>query len=150
MMKRMAMRVSLLAPQNTSITYSFLLESSSMASFLQAAQASLLAGLLSFLYSGVVHHTVSLEVSSITMNLSLGERAGVDAGHHVDGAQFADLALLVAFQAGLGLLGEQLFIRRVVHDLGGAGDTVFGKVNVFHWGNTSLYPSISFTMVSIP
>ena len=74
MMKRMAMRVSLLAPQNTSITYSFLLESSSMASFLQAAQASLLAGLLSFLYSGVVHHTVSLEVSSITMNLSLGER----------------------------------------------------------------------------
>ena len=82
--------------------------------------------------------------------LVLGGTAGVDAGHHVDGAQFADLALLVAFQAGLGFLGEQLFIRRVVHDLGGAGDTVFGKVNVFHWGNTSLYPSISFTMVSIP
>ena len=74
MMKRMAMRVSLLAPQKASTTYSFLLDSSSMASFLQASQASGEAGLLSFLYSAEVHHTVSLEFSSMTMNLSLGER----------------------------------------------------------------------------
>ena len=31
-------------------------------------------GWLSFLYSSEVHHTVSLEFSSTTMNLSLGER----------------------------------------------------------------------------
>ena len=37
-------------------------------------QASWEAGWLSFLYSSLVHHTVSLEFSSITMNLSLGER----------------------------------------------------------------------------
>ena len=74
MMKRMAMRLSLLAPQNTSITNRRLLDSSWMASFLQASQASLEAGLLSFLYSSEVHHTVSLEFSSMTMNLSLGER----------------------------------------------------------------------------
>ena len=72
--KRMAMRESGLVPQKTSITYSFLFESSFTASALQASHASLEAGLLSFLNSSEVHHTVSLEFSSITMNLSLGER----------------------------------------------------------------------------
>ena len=43
---------------------------------LQASHASWEAGLLSFLNSSEVHHTVSLEFSSITMNLSLGERPG--------------------------------------------------------------------------
>ena len=74
MMKRMAMRVSWLAPQNPSTTNSRLLDSSSWASFFTAFQVSTEAGWLSFLNSGEVHHTVSLEVSSMTMNLSLGER----------------------------------------------------------------------------
>ena len=74
MMKRTAMRVSLLVPQNTSMTYSFLLDSCSMARRLHSVQASWEAGLLSLANSLEVHHTVSLEVSSITMNLSLGER----------------------------------------------------------------------------
>ena len=73
-MKRTAMRVSLLAPQKPSTTKRRLLESSFLAISLTAAQASWEAGLLSLGYSGVVHHTVSLEFSSITMNLSLGER----------------------------------------------------------------------------
>ena len=74
MMKRMAMRESWLAPQNTSMTNSRLLDSCSWASFLQASQASWEAGLLSFLNASEVHHTVSRDTSSITMNLSLGER----------------------------------------------------------------------------
>ena len=74
MMKRMAMRESWLVPQNTSMTYSFLLDSCWMARRLHSSQASLEAGLLSFLNSSEVHHTVSLETSSMTMNLSLGER----------------------------------------------------------------------------
>ena len=74
MMKRTAMRESGLVPQNTSITYSFLLDSSLMARALQASHASWEAGLLSFLNSSEVHQTVSLEFSSMTMNLSLGER----------------------------------------------------------------------------
>ena len=73
------MRVSLLAPQKASTTYSFLLDSSSMASFLQASQASGEAGLLSFLYSAEVHHTVSLEFSSMDDELILGGTAGVNA-----------------------------------------------------------------------
>ena len=74
MMKRTAMRVSLFAPQKASTTYRRLLDSSFFAISFTAAQASSEAGWLSFLYSSLVHHTVSLEFSSITMNLSLGER----------------------------------------------------------------------------
>ena len=73
-MKRIAIRVSAFAPQNASTTKSLLLESSFKASALQVSQASCDAGWLSFLYSSEVHHTVSLEFSSITMNLSFGER----------------------------------------------------------------------------
>ena len=73
-MKRIAIRVSLLAPQNASTTKSLLLESSFNAMSFTVAHASSEAGWLSFLYSSEVHHTVSFEFSSITMNLSLGER----------------------------------------------------------------------------
>ena len=74
MMKRTAMRVSLFAPQKASTTYRRLLDSSFFAISFTAAQASSEAGWLSFLYSSLVHQTVFLEFSSITMNLSLGER----------------------------------------------------------------------------
>ena len=74
MKKRMAMRVSGLVPQNASITKRRFPESCFTASSFTAAQVSFEAGWLSFLYSGEVHHTVSLEFSSMTINLSLGER----------------------------------------------------------------------------
>jgi len=73
-MKRIAIRVSLLAPQNASTTKSLLLESSLIAKSFTDFQASSVAGWLSFLYSSEVHHTVSFEFSSITMYLSFGER----------------------------------------------------------------------------
>ena len=73
-MKRTAIRVSLLAPQNASTTKSLLLESSFLAISLTAFHVSSVIGWLSFLYSSDVHHTVSLELSSTTMYLSLGER----------------------------------------------------------------------------
>ena len=74
MMKRMAMRVSLLAPQKASTTYSFLLHSSPTAKSLTVFQTCSDMGWLSFLYASEVHHTVSLEFSSTTIYLSLGER----------------------------------------------------------------------------
>ena len=74
MMKRTESLVSAFAPQKASITNNLLLESSLTARSLQTAQVDSLIGWLSFLYSSVVHQTVSLEFSSITMYLSLGER----------------------------------------------------------------------------
>ena len=67
--------------------------------------------------------------------LILGGAAGVDAGHDVDCAQLADLALFVAFQTGLGLFLEQRVIGGIVHDLGGAGDAIFAQIDVFHRKN---------------
>ena len=61
--------------------------------------------------------------------LVLGRAAGVDAGHHVHGAQLGDLPDLVACQLRLGLLCEQSLIGRVVDDLGGAGNTVLTQIN---------------------
>jgi len=74
MMKRIFRREFSLAPQNVSTTKSFLPESSSTAIFFSSFQAFFVTGLLSFLYSSEVHQIVSLVVSSITKNLSLGER----------------------------------------------------------------------------
>ena len=74
MMKRTLRRELALAPQNVSTTYNFLPESSFTASSLRDFQVSSVTGLLSFLYSSEVHHTVFLLTSSITKNLSLGER----------------------------------------------------------------------------
>ena len=74
--------------------------------------------------------------------LILGGAAGVDAGHDVDSAQLADLALLVAFQFGLGLLVEQLLVRGVVHDLGRAGDTILAQIQLCHDTYTSSFVQI--------
>ena len=74
MMKRIAMRVSLLVPQKASTTNRRLLDSSFTASSFTAAQVASEAGWLSFLNSSEVHQTVSLLFSSMTMNLSFGER----------------------------------------------------------------------------
>ena len=73
-MKRTAIRVSLLAPQKASTTNRRLLHSSLTASFFTWAHTSSLIGWLSFLYPSLVHQTVSLELSSMTIYLSLGER----------------------------------------------------------------------------
>ena len=64
--------------------------------------------------------------------LVLGRTAGVDAGHHVHSTQLADLTLLVAFQLGIGLLGEQLLVGGVVHDFSRAGDAILGKIQLCH------------------
>ncbi len=74
MIKRMAMRVSLLAPQKASTTNSRLPDSWFWATFFILAHTSSLIGWLSFLYSSLVHQTVSFEFSSMTIYLSLGER----------------------------------------------------------------------------
>ena len=46
------------------------------------------SGLLSFLYSSLVHQTVSLLTSSTTEKLILGRAAGVDAGHYIHCTEF--------------------------------------------------------------
>ena len=74
MMKRIAIRVSWFAPQNASTTNRRLLHSSLTARSLTVFQVSSVIGWLSFLYASEVHHTVSLELSSTTIYLSLGER----------------------------------------------------------------------------
>ncbi len=74
MMKRIFRRVFSLAPQNVSTTKSFLFDNSSTAIFFSSFQVFFVTGLLSFLYSGEVHQMVSLVVSSMTKNLSFGER----------------------------------------------------------------------------
>ncbi len=56
----------------------------------------------------------------------LGRTAGVDAGHHVDGAEFRDLAFVVAFEAGLGLLIVEDLVSGIVKNLLDAGNTVIG------------------------
>ena len=68
----------------------------------------------------------------MTMNLSLGETAGVDAGHHIHSAELADLALFIAFQAGLRLFREQFLERGVIYDLGGTSDAILGQIEFFH------------------
>ena len=73
-MKRIAMRVSLFAPQKASTTNRRLLRSSFLAMSLTADQVASVMGWLSFWYSSLVHQTVFLEFSSTTMYLSLGER----------------------------------------------------------------------------
>ena len=74
--------------------------------------------------------------------LILGGAAGVDTGHDVDSAQLADLALLVAFQFGLGLLVEQLLVRGIVHDLGRAGDTILAQIQLCHDTYTSSFVQV--------
>ena len=74
MMKRIFMRVSLWVPQKPSTTNRRLPLSCLRARLLTSFQTFSDISWLSFGYSGVFHHTVSLEFLSITMYLSLGER----------------------------------------------------------------------------
>ena len=64
--------------------------------------------------------------------LVFGGAAGVDAGHNVDGAELADLALFKAFQTGLGLFREQHFVGRVVDDFRGAGNAILTQIQFCH------------------
>jgi len=64
--------------------------------------------------------------------LVLGRTAGIDAGHHVHGAHVGYNALVETAQALLGLLAEQLVIRRIVHDLRNAGDAVLFQIHFVH------------------
>ena len=74
MMKRTFRRVAGLAPQNVSITNRRLPDNSLTALAFKSAHAASEHGLLSFLYSSEVHHTVFSLASFLTKNLSLGER----------------------------------------------------------------------------
>lgn len=76
--------------------------------------------------------------------LILGGAAGVDASHDVDCAQLADLALFVAFQAGLGLLSKQLLVGGVVNDVGGAGNAVLLKIQRCHIEDTSSFLALQW------
>ena len=106
----------------------------------QLIDGQLLAGIPGFLGGGLVVVLVALGspphgVLGVLVHddeFILGGAAGIDAGHNIDGSQFADAALLVAFQAGLGLFCEEFVIRGVVHDLGRAADTILGQIQLCH------------------
>ena len=74
----------------------------------------------------------------MTMILVFGGAAGVDAGHHVDGAQLADLALFIALQTRLGLFLEEHLVGRIVDDFGRSGDPILRKINLSHLRYNSL------------
>ena len=63
--------------------------------------------------------------------------AGVNAGHDVDGAQFAQLALVVAGEVRVHLVLEQLFIGRIVDDFSGSGNAILLQINISHGSHTS-------------
>ena len=71
---------------------------------------------------GVVHHE----------ELVLGRTAGVNARHDVHGAHVGQLTLLIAAQALLGLLTEQLVVRGIVHNLGNTRDPVLSQIHLVH------------------
>ena len=137
------MRVSLFAPQNASTTNRRLLDSSLTAMSLTAFQVSSDSGMVVVLVlvGGPPHGVLGVVVHDD--ELVFGGAAGVDAGHNVDGAQLADLALFVALQTGLGLLLEEHLVGRIVYDLGGAGDAILAQIQMFHRGNTSLSFALS-------
>ncbi len=62
----------------------------------------------------------------------LGGTAGVDAGHHVDGAQLGYLPLFKALQGGVHLRLKKLLISGVVYDFFNAGDAVLFQTIGFH------------------
>ena len=118
----------------------------------QLLLCDLLDGIPGFLRSGVVVVLVCVAgpphgVLGVLVHddeLILGGTAGVDAGHDIDSAQFADLALLEAFQTGLGLLFKQLLVRGIVHDLRRAGDTILAQIYLCHDTYTSSFVQIKF------
>ena len=106
----------------------------------QFADSQILDGLPDLLRHGMVVVLVRVGgpphgVLGVVVNddiLVFGGAAGVDAGHNVDGAQFADLADLIAFQTGLRLFGEEHLVGRIVDDLGGAGDAILAQIQFCH------------------
>ena len=58
--------------------------------------------------------------------LVFGRASGVYAGHNVHRAELAYLTLFVADKVRVRFLDEELFVGRIVHDFGRAGDTVLG------------------------
>lgn len=79
--------------------------------------------LLSFLYSSEVHRDGIFGGVVLNEELIFGRAVGVDAGHYVDCAEFGLLTLFVAFEAGLGLVDEELVPRGVMDHLC-AGDAI--------------------------
>ena len=74
MTKRTFKQVSLLAPQNPSTIYSFLPVSCLPTRSLSSPHTSGVIGLLSFFAPFPFHHKLSFVVSSMTINLSFGDR----------------------------------------------------------------------------
>ncbi len=72
-----------------------------------------------------------------------GRAAGVDAGHYVYSTKFGDFAFLVAFKRGFGLFVKKLIVGGVVHDFGGAVDTILGKRGL-DLGQTLLFDFFEF------
>ena len=57
-----------------------------------------------------------------------GRTTGVDAGHHVDGVQFGQLAFIVTGQRGIHLHLEKFFVGRIIVNLVSSGDTDLFKL----------------------
>ena len=76
--------------------------------------------------------------------LVLGRTAGVDARHDVHGAHVGQLTLLVAAQALLGLLTEQLVVGGIVHDLGHTRDPVLLQIHFVHNKTVILIKNLYF------
>ena len=58
--------------------------------------------------------------------------AGVDAGHHVDGAELGHLSLVETFETGFGFLIVKDFVRGVVQNLLHALDAILGQIDFCH------------------
>ena len=71
--------------------------------------------------------------------------AGVDAGHHVDRAQLADLSLFKALQTRLGLLLEEHLVGRIVDDFRRSGNPILRKINLSHLDTTPFYKLSAMT-----
>ena len=71
---------------------------------------------------GVVVHDV----------LVLGRTTGIDARHHVDGAQFGYLAFVKTLETGFGLFVVKNFVRGIVKDFLHTLDAVLFEINIRH------------------
>ena len=61
--------------------------------------------------------------------LVLGGTAGVDTSHYVYGIELCESSYIVAGEAFLHFFFEEEFVRRIVDDLGSAGDTILSKID---------------------
>ena len=71
--------------------------------------------------------------------LVLGAAAGINAGHDVHSAQFGHLTLFIALVGGLGFFFEQQIVRRIVHNLGRAGNAILAQIQLCHVEPTSFF-----------